>query len=260
MMINGTRILGPILGSASLGLIKISGIFLVNSATYLIIIAVLVITPIPSVVRTQRLSARDRLFGGLTVARRSEQVRRPLIVMVTFSLFCLPFIGLLPAIAEESWGVDSESTTYGVIYAVFGLGALGGAAAVASVLGRLDRGLVVRSTLALFSVSLAAMSFVESAALAFPAMFFVGLFYFTMPTVLSMFLQEHLGDEVRGRVMALWIVSFGGIISITNLFSGTIADATSLHAVILFGAVAAMGLAVFVRLRPGPIASEELLR
>lgn len=260
MMINGTRILGPILGSASLGLIKISGIFLVNSATYLIIIFVLLITPIPSVTRNHALSARDRLFGGLRVARRAEQVRRPLIVMITFSLFCLPFIGLLPAIAEESWSIDSESTTYGVIYAVFGVGALGGAAAVATVLGRLDRGLVVRSTLALFSVSLAAMSFVETATLAFPAMFFVGLFYFTMPTVLSTFLQEHLSDEVRGRVMALWIVSFGGIISITNLFSGTIADATSLHDVLLFGAAVAMGLAVFTRLEPGPIAGEQLLR
>ncbi len=259
MMINGTRILGPILGSASLGLIKISGVFLVNSVAYLIIIAALVITPIPSPVRKQALSARERLFGGLAVARRSEQVRRPLLVMITFSLFCLPFIGLLPAIAEESWGVDSESTTYGVIYAVFGLGALAGAAAVATVLGELDRGLVIRSTLAMFALSLGAMSFVESAALAFPSMFFVGLFYFTMPTVLSTFLQEHLGDEVRGRVMALWIVSFGGILSITNLFSGTIADATSLHAVNLFGAAVAMGLAIFVRLRPGPIAGEALL-
>ncbi|MEZ5227307.1 MAG: hypothetical protein R2710_11720 [Acidimicrobiales bacterium] len=104
------------------------------------------------------------------------------------------------------------------------------------------------------------MSFVTTAALAFPAMFFVGLFYFTMPTVLSTFLQEHLSDEVRGRVMALWIVSFGGIISITNLFAGRIADATSLHAVLLFGAGVAMALAVLARLRPGPIAGEELLR
>lgn len=259
MMINGTRILGPVLGSASLGIIGISGIFLVNSASYLIIIAVLAITPIPPVVRKQALSAKDRLFGGLAVARRSLQVRRSLMVMVTFSLFCLPFIGLMPAIAEERWGIDSEGQLYGLVYATFGLGAFGGVAAVLLVVQRYERGLVIRSTLALFAVALAAMSFVESAALAFPAMFFVGLFYFTMPTVLSTFLQEHLSDEVRGRVMALWIVSFGGIISITNLFSGTIADATSLHDVILAGAVVALGLAIFVRLPPGPVAGEDLL-
>ncbi|MEZ5227306.1 MAG: MFS transporter [Acidimicrobiales bacterium] len=150
MMINGSRILGPILGSATLGIIKISGIFLVNSATYLIIIFVLAITPIPTVVRDHRLSVSDRLFGGLRVAFRSPQVGGSLLVMVTFSLLCLPFIGLLPAIAE-SWGVDSESATYGMIYAVFGAGALAGVTAVASGLGRFDRALAVRCTLALFA-------------------------------------------------------------------------------------------------------------
>ncbi len=260
MMINGTRILGPVLGAASIGAIGISGIFLVNSASYLVIIAVLFVTTIPPVVRRHALSAGERFFGGLRVARRAEQVRRPLLVMVTFSLCCLPFIGLLPAIAEESWGVDAEGTVYGLIYGVFGFGALAGAGAVATVLGRFDRGLVVRSTLALFSISLAVMSTIDRPSLAFPAMFFVGLFYFTMPTVLSTFLQEHLAEAVRGRVLALWIVSFGGVISLTNLVSGAIADATSIQAVLLFGAAVAMALAVFVRLVPGPVAGEELLQ
>ena len=89
-------------------------------------------------------------------------------------------------------------------------------------------------------------------------MFFVGLFYFTMPTSLNTFLQAHLAEGVRGRVMALWVVSFGGIISITNLFSGWAAKKTSVTAVLLVGAVAAATMALAVRLEPGSVVGDEL--
>ena len=179
--------------------------------------------------------------------------------MVAFSIFCLPFIGLMPVIAERNWGVDSAGQIYGNLYGAFGLGALAGAASVGTFLLKVDRGRVVRITLACFAISLAVMASLDSAGPVYPVIFFVGLFYFTMPTALSTFLQEHLGDEVRGRVMALWVVSFGGILSVTNLFSGMVADATSVSTVMYGGAIAAAILALTVRLEPGPIATEALL-
>ena len=257
--VNLSRVIGPVIGAMLVSRWGIAEVFALNSLTYLLIIGVLFVTPIPPTQSRPGQSIGDRIFGGVRLAARSPQVGRPLAIMVSFSIFCLPFIGLMPVIAERNWGIDSAGRIYGYLYGAFGLGALAGAISVGTVLLRVDRAKVVRITLACFAVSLAALAAVHSPGPAYPIIFFVGLFYFTMPTALSTFLQEHLGDEVRGRVMALWVVSFGGVLSITNLFSGMVADATSVSAVMYGGAVAAVVLAITVRLVPGPIATEALL-
>ncbi len=257
MQVNGSRVIGPAIGAYMASRFGNSEVFMVNSLSYVIIIITLMTVTIPRTT-AGALSASARLLGGLRLARRSPQVGRPLGIMVCFSLFCLAFIGLMPVMADLNLGVEAKSQTYGNLYACFGLGALAGAGSVATILLRVPRELIVRVSLALFAVSLALLAVLRSPGPAYPTLFAVGLFYFTMPTALSTYLQMHLAEEVRGRVMALWIVSFGGVIAITNLFSGWLAERTSVTTVLLGGAVAAAVLALVVRLEPGPIVGDEL--
>ncbi len=258
MQVNGSRVVGPVLGTALLPIIGIGGVFLVNSATYLFVIIALATVALPPVT-TRTLSAADRLLGGLRVARKVEQVQRPLAIMTLFSLFCLPFIGLLPVIAGLHLNVDADSATYGWMYAAFGVGAFGGAAAAGTILLRVPKEQIVRGSLVMFALSLTVLAVIRDVVLAYPTLFFVGLFYFVMPTALSTFLQQHLEDSIRGRVMALWVISFGGVISITNLLSGKIVELTSLTAVLCAGAVVAAGMGIFIRLVPGPSVGDEVL-
>lgn len=255
---NGSRVIGPAIGGLLATLVGFGPIFAINAATYFVVVAALSTIELPAL-RTTSMSIADRFLGGFRIAARAPAVGRPLAIMTVFSLLCLPFIGLMPVIAEIHLGIDAKSTTYGLLYTCFGLGALAGAAGVGTVLLRVRKELVVRVTLALFGVALAVLASLRDVALAFPTLFFVGLFYFTMPTALSTFLQQHLGDEVRGRVMALWVISFGGTVSINNLFSGRVVELTSLTTVMLIGAATAVLLAVAVRLEPGPLATEDLL-
>ena len=67
--------------------------------------------------------------------------------------------------------------------------------------------------------------------------------YFSVVTSLSTILQQHLEDHVRGRIMALWIMGFGGTVPIGTLAAGPIADHTSITVVVLLGAAAALLLA-----------------
>ena len=60
--------------------------------------------------------------------------------------------------------------------------------------------------------------------------------------------------------MALWMVSFGGVIPINNLLSGPAVELTSVTAVLLFGSLVAVLLAFTVRLRPGPEYGDILSR
>ena len=180
-------------------------------------------------------------------------------VMTLFSLLCLPFIGQLPAIAEQQLGVDARSTAYGYFYAVFGVGALLGAALVGTVLLRTDKVVILRSNLALFGVSLGALSAVSRLPAAYVVIFWVGLFYFAVPTTLNTFWQQHVDESIRGRVSALWVLSFGGTVPLANLVAGPVVEWTSLRAVMLFGAVTAAAIALILRIPPGPIVGEELL-
>lgn len=257
---NGARVVGPAIGGLLVAQTGEATVFFVNAATYLAIIGALFLADIPNAVHSKALSASDRFLGGLRLARLAPQVGQPLITMVIFVLFCLPFIGLMPVIAEHNWGIDSKSPTYGWIYAAFGMGALAGAASAGTVLLRVSKPLIVRLSLAGFAVSLAFLSLATGPVAAGAMLFFVGLFYFVLPVTLSTFIQQHLSDEVRGRVMALWTLSFGGVVSITNLWSGWIVDQTSVSAVIRFSAVTAAVLALATKLRPGAVVGEDLLQ
>jgi hypothetical protein len=57
--------------------------------------------------------------------------------------------------------------------------------------------------------------------------------------------------------MALWVLSFGGTVPLTNLLAGPLVEATSVTAVLLGGAIAALGLAVVVRLPEGGVVGED---
>jgi predicted MFS family arabinose efflux permease len=80
----------------------------------------------------------------------------------------------------------------------------------------------------------------------------VGFGYFAFITSLSTVLQEQLGDHERGRVMALWIMGFGGTVPIGNLLAGPLIDHTSITVVMLVGAVCALLLTTYARLEGPP--------
>lgn len=255
--INASRVVGPAIGAWLATQYEVWLVFAINGFSYLAIISALAFIHLPPQ-QAAVGSAIDRLTSGIRIAARAEQIRRPLLVMAGFALLCLPFIGLMPVIAELSLGVDARSTAYGVLYGVFGLGAVIGAASVSTVLRSIDSQTVVRGALAGFAISLATLAVTRSVGWAYPTVFMLGMFYFTMPTALTTFMQLHLADEIRGRIMALWMLSFGGVIPINNLLSGPAVEKFSLTAVLLFGALVAVILGVVVRLRPGPEYGEIL--
>ena len=260
MQINGSRVIGPALGGYLVSLLGFAPVFALNAASYLFVIWALWVTMMPKPQGTQGASLTDRIFGGFKVAGRAPQVGRPILLMSLFTFFCLPFIGQMPAIAELNLGIDSESSDYGLFYACFGLGALAGTTLVGTALLRADRQKVARGTLAAFAVALALLSQTSDASLGYAVIFAVGLFYFILPTTLATMWQEHINDEIRGRVSALWTLSFGGTIPIANLVAGPLVEATSLELVLLGGSVSALMLAIGVRLVSGPPVGAELLR
>ena len=71
--------------------------------------------------------------------------------------------------------------------------------------------------------------------------------------------QEHVDENIRGRVAAIWVLSFGGTVPFGNLIAGPLVDATSLSAVLYFSAAFAIVLGVFFTLKQRPVIGEEIL-
>ena len=226
-------------------------VFIVNGLSYLLVIWSLLSVTLPAPVPdTSGLQGIRRLLSGFQVAKRDPIVGRCLILIFSFSLFSLPFIGQMPTLADQNLGIAARSTEYGILYACFGVGALLGALSIGTVLAgrKLER--VVRVGLVVFAGFLAVFSLLRTPAAAYPAILLVGLAYFAVITSLSTVLQQRLDDSNRGRVMALWIMGFGGTVPIGNLIAGPIIEATSVTAVVLAGAVFTLFLAAYADLEP----------
>ena len=107
---------------------------------------------------------------------------------------------------------------------------------------------LIRPALLAFSGLLAAFGLVRTPSLAFLLAPTLGYAYFVVITSLSTVLQEHVDYAVRGRVMALWIMGFGGTVPVGVLLAGPVAAATSITTVLLAGAAVAVGLAWYADL------------
>jgi predicted MFS family arabinose efflux permease len=156
---------------------------------------------------------------------------------------------LLPVLAGRNLGLDVQGTGYGILFACFGAGAALGAIAVGTVLVNRSKAAAVRVGLLLFGISLAAFALLRDPLPAYPIVFLVGLFYFATVTSLSTVLQSHLDENVRGRVMALWIMGFGGTVPFGLLAGGFVAERTSVTTVVLIGAGVAVMLAAVTDVR-----------
>lgn len=258
MSMNGARVIGPALGGWLASRFGFAEVFGLNAATYLFVLAAIALTQIPSPTAEPK-NLSDRLLGGFKIARRAPQIGRPLVLMSLFSFFCLPFIGQLPAIAEVKLGIDAKSTQFGWFYAAFGFGALFGALLVGTVLLQARRDFLIKFSLISFGVTLTWLVSLRSINFGYLAIFFVGLCYLILPTTLSTYWQEHVDENIRGRIAAIWVLSFGGTVPFGNLIAGPIIEMTSLSAVLYTSAIIAVLLGAFFQLKPGPVIGEDIL-
>jgi MFS family permease len=258
---NASRVIGPIIGGVAFHYVGPAWVFAGNAVTYLFVVAALMVVSLPALPqRTQHASRWRELTAGITTARRDRVVGRCLVTVFVFSLLALAFIGQMPVVAAHNLGINPKSANYGLLYACFGTGALIGAISIGTVFARTSKPMIVRVCLICYSGSLTAFALVRSALPAYFVVAVVGAFYFAFITALNTALQTRLSDAVRGRVMALWIMGFGGTVALGNLVVGPVVSSVGITDVLLFGAGVALALSWYadVRVRDDLVASTSL--
>jgi MFS family permease len=247
VQMNLSRVIGPAIGALIFAQFEAGTVFAINAVTYVFAVIGLVWARYPRYAAAPGAPAaprvEHRLLSGVRIARADPVIRYVLLTLFSFSFFSVTFVGILPLVAQYNLGIESTSVAYGLLYATFGLGAAAGALTVGSVLARRSKVALLRPGFAAFAIALAAFALVRNVAGAFAVVFVLGYMYFLVVTCLSTIIQKQLRDEQRGRVMALWIMVFGGTVPLGVLVAGPFAKSYSTE-VLLVGAVWALVLAL----------------
>ena len=152
---------------------------------------------------------------------------------------------LMPAFARDVLHLGANG--FGLLMAGSGVGALLGALTVASAGHILPTRTMALGGVWIFSAALILFAFNKNLYLAVLLLALVGfgivLYFSTSNTVL----QSIVPDEMRGRVMGIWALIFGGMIPLGSLEAGILADFIGAPSTMAIGALIC-ALAAFVTL------------
>jgi MFS family permease len=244
-VMNGARFIGPMLGglvTASFGEVWS---FALNSVMRLAVLFALNATQIARhMAPKSQAGILRQLMAGLEYAYGFFPSRCAL-VLLAFSSFCLQsYASLMPWFASERFQGDSR--TLGLLYSAAGLGAVCGMLYLAS--RNTIRGLfkIIGWSAGMASVTLVAFSFAPTLWLALPMLFVSALGMMLTAASTNTVLQSIVPDELRGRVAALYVMSFLGMSPIGSLASGWLASFIgSPYALALLGCLAFMASLVY---------------
>ncbi len=245
-MFNLARLAGPSLA----GVVIVAGgpglCYLLDSASYLPIIAGLMLMRIPPrAPREGRRHPLDELLAGIRYAGRSPTLRAPLLLVPVMAAAGFAASTLAPVFARDVF--ESDARTLGFMYAAVGVGALVSALLLST---RTDtRGLEPWITRGALLIGFGQLAFALSPWL---SLAFVALASTGMGTVLVMagantLVQSHVEDDKRGRVMGLFTMG-QGMFPVGSLLTGLLASATNVRiAVTIAAGICMLAAAVFAR-------------
>jgi len=252
---NAARLLGPMVTGLIMALftndetLGITMVFSINAASFLFVIyALAVIKPRQEIMERGGRTFRETVGAGLAYVRSHPHVGFHLLSASMLTIFGTPFMTLLPAIAVERLGLGS--TGYSGLMVFNGMGALIGALAVASLPRSVRRERIIRLSLGVMASGLIALSFSHSYALSCALMVVMGAAFLAAVSSINTNVQVAVPDELRGRVMALFVISFMGMMPFGALGFGWLGDRIGASEAVLVGAVVLMAWALFLAIRP----------
>ena len=220
-LLNASRVIGPALAGVLIATVGVGACFVVNTVSFIAVLAALL------AIREDELFpvASDRsvtvLAGtreGLSFAWRDRQVRAVLVVVTAVGLVGFNFNTLVPLLASDTLHVNARS--FGLLSAAFGLGAFAGAIATASFRQATFR--VFRLGILGFSLLLLALAPVHSALIAGVLLLGIGFSFTLFAANANALVQLAAPDQLRGRLVALYLFAFVGLAPIGSLLSGSL--------------------------------------
>ena len=249
MMFNGARVIGPAIGGVILAVLGAGWCFLVNGLTFLAVIAGLLMMRISRPAVPPRIHhPLQQLKDGVRYAASRQDIVGLLLLSSILGIFGISYSSQLPAYVDQVYHVDA--TGYGIISAAVGLGAVSGAFLVAQFHDRLHRGPLLFYSNIIYASLLLVFSINPYFPLALVIAFGLGVCFMLQMNSLNSLLQLRVSDQMRGRVLSLYTLTFFGLSPFGSLLVGTLAEQWSLTGTVALAAVitAVLSITVYIRI------------
>ncbi len=201
----------------------------------------------------------ERVLGamraGIRYVRHSKPLRHVLMRtgIFVFSASCL--WALLPLLARQVMNLDS--TQYGLIISMFGLGTLCGATALPRFRSKVSLDVLAASGTALFAAGMASVAVFNSFYIALLAMLTAGMGWIFACNAINSAMLMASPSWVRARSVAMYLLVFQGGMAFGSLCWGVVAQRLTMQYA-LFGASAGLLISLVVGLKYKLTAVEKL--
>jgi MFS family permease len=249
-MVNAARLVGPALAGVIIAAVGEAWCFLIDGASYLAVIASLLMMRIGvSRARPARSAMFDQWIAGWRYVSTSVPIRSILLLLAITSFAGMPYTVLMPIIASRV--LHGGPNMLGMLMAASGLGALAGAVSLAARRTVLGLGKRILVSCILFGSALIAFGLSDRDWLSISILPLVGFGMMQQMAASNTILQTIVDDEKRGRVMAFYSMAFQGMAPFGSLAAGALAARAGTPAtLILSGLVCLIGSAWFARKLP----------
>ncbi|MDQ3611101.1 MAG: MFS transporter [Actinomycetota bacterium] len=249
---NSARIIGPALAGVAIAAVGTGWVFLANAMSYAAVLAGLRAMRASDLHCSTRLvRAKGQLREGLVFVRSRPDLLVPMALVFMVGTFGLNFQITLALVVKEVFGRGAGA--YGLLTSIFAVGSLLGALLSARRAGPPRQRTLFIAVLA-FGLLEVLVGFAPTYALMALLLLPTGIAVLTFTTTANAIVQLGTTAQMRGRVMALYILVFMGGTPVGAPLIGSLAQAFGPRSsIVVGGAVTALsGLvaaAVMIRLR-----------
>jgi MFS family permease len=244
---NAGRLIGPAVAGVLVASFGTALCFALNSLSFLAVIAGLFFMRITPMRIERGGNGLSRLREGLAYVRATPIVMMTVVMAGFVATFGMNFNVWVPLLAKHEFAAGADG--FGVLLSALGLGSLVGALALAF-FGRGARPGVMLTTAAVLGISELLLAL--AAGLAAPivaALVLLPVMGFAMTSTMAMAnttVQTSTPNELRGRVLSVYLTVFAGSAPFGALLAGATANAFGTAASVAVGGVVTLATAVVV--------------
>ncbi len=222
-MVNATRVIGPALGGLILNAYGPQWCFLMDGLSFIAVLFGLYHMRIEKTTHVSGVKTDGQYYSeGFRYVRDHPILARTMMLMLVLSMGGWAYQSQIYAFVPDRLKLQADGLGY--ILAINGLGACTAALIVATQGLQLVKERTLYFGIALFSVFIFLFGFQHNPAGAAFLIFFVGfgivLFFSTGNSIV----QTYSPDPLRGRIMGIWALVFGGGMPIGSLWMGALAS------------------------------------
>ncbi len=233
---NAARFVGPALAGALIATVGVGWTFIINAVSFIpAIFAIYIVKPAFKYASDEEARPLESLIIGLKYSFTHPKILYFMLLAFINGALIWPYLTLMPIVASEIF--KAGPGVYGTLLSASGAGSLAGAIFTSSQSKRKNKEIFVISGLVISSLALVVFSLNHNYYLSLGLLFIIGFGILIQVSTLNTLIQLFSPDKLRGRIMAVYLTMFIGMMPIGNELAGSLAHRTSAMFTIAIGAV-----------------------